>query len=228
MTLTYFGHSAFQIETDGPTLLFDPFISGNKHAEGVVKAEDLSPDIVLMTHAHGDHWGDAPDILERTGALLISNFEITNYAQQQHGHENIHPMNTGGGYDFDWGRVVQTYARHSSSFPDGTYGGNPNGFLLKADGKTLYLLGDTALFSEMAWFGEDYQIDVAFIPVGDNFTMGPVDAVRAARMIRPALSIPVHYNTFPQIEIDVDAWVADMAAEGFPARAIEPGETLVI
>lgn len=228
MTLTYFGHSAFQIETDGPTLLFDPFISGNKHAEGVVKAEDLSPDIVLMTHAHGDHWGDAPDILERTGALLISNFEITNYAQQQHGHENIHPMNTGGGYDFDWGRVVQTYARHSSSFPDGTYGGNPNGFILQVGGKTIYNTGDTCRFAEMEWIGEEYDIDLCLMPVGDDFTMGPAEAVKCARMLKPKITVPVHWGTFPLLTGDPHDFADRMDTAGFEARVLEAGETLTL
>lgn len=127
MTITYFGHSALQIETNGTTLLVDPFITGNGLAEGVVTADELNPDVILLTHAHGDHWGDTPAIAERTGALVVANFEITSYLGRVHGYENTHPMNTGGSWTFDWGRVTQTYARHSSSFPDGTYGGNPLG-----------------------------------------------------------------------------------------------------
>jgi len=226
MKLTYFGHSAFQIQTGGTTLLIDPFITGNPHTEGVVQADDLNPDVILLTHAHGDHWGDTAAIAKRSGALVVANFEITQYLSQQHGHDKIQPMNTGGVWSFDWGRVTQTYARHSSSFPDGTYGGNPNGYLLELEGKCLYAAGDTCPFTEMAWIGEDYDVDLALLPIGDCFTMGPKDAIRAARMIRPRLTLPLHYNTFPLIMVDTKAWVADMKAAGFEARVLKPGETL--
>ena len=228
MKLTYFGHSAFQIETNGTTLLVDPFISDNPHTEGIVTADDLAPDVVLLTHAHGDHWGDTPDILRRTGALLVANYEITTYAQSRHGHENAHAMNTGGAHDFAWGRVVQTYARHSSSFPDGTYGGNPNGFILQIEGKTVYNTGDTCRFAEMEWIGEDYAIDLCLMPVGDNFTMGPEEAVRCARMLRPALTVPVHHGTFPALTGDPDRFATLMGEAGFEARVLGPGETLTL
>jgi L-ascorbate metabolism protein UlaG (beta-lactamase superfamily) len=228
MKLTYFGHSAFQIETNGTTLLFDPFITGNKHTEGVVTPGDLNPDVILLTHAHGDHWGDTARIAERTGALVVGNFEITQYIGQQHGHERVQPMNTGGAWQFDWGRVTQTYARHSSSFPDGTYGGNPNGYLLQLEGKTVYNLGDTCPFAEMAWVGEDHDVDVALMPIGDCFTMGPEEAVRAARMIKPALSLPLHYDTFPYIEVDTGHWATLMKEAGFATKVLRPGETLEI
>ena len=225
MKLTYFGHSAFQIETNGTTVLFDPFITGNPHTDGVVTADDLNPDVILLTHAHGDHWGDTLDIAKRTGALLVANYEITSYAQN-HGHANVQPMNTGGSWTFDWGTVTQTYARHSSSFPDGTYGGNPNGYLVYIEGRCIYAAGDTCPFAEMAWIGEDNPVDVALLPIGDCFTMGPKDAVRAARMVNPALTIPLHYDTFPLIEVDTDAWVALMADAGLATRVLAPGETL--
>ena len=225
MKLTYFGHSAFQIETNGATLLFDPFITGNPHTEGVVAAGDLNPDVILLTHAHGDHWGDTLDIARRTGALIVANYEITTYAQS-HGHNNVQPMNTGGAWTFDWGSVKQTYARHSSSFPNGAYGGNPNGYLIFVEGRCIYAAGDTSPFAEMAWIGEDHPVDVALLPIGDCFTMGPKDSVRAARMIKPALTIPIHYNTFPLIEVDTDAWAAMMVDAGFATRVLAPGETL--
>ena len=225
MELTYFGHSAFQIETAGKKLLFDPFITGNPHAEGIVNADDLSPDVILLTHAHGDHWGDTAAIAQRTGALVVGNFEITEYLKRNHGHQRVHAMNTGGSWTFDWGKVTQTYARHSSSFPDGTYGGNPNGYIIELEGKCIYNLGDTSPFAEMAWIGEDYRIDVALIPIGDCFTMGPEGAVRAAGMINPALSIPIHYDTFPPIEVDMSEWTELMAARGLETRVLNPGET---
>lgn len=226
MKLTYFGHSAFQIETRGTTILFDPFITGNKHAEGVVEPDDLEPDVIMLTHAHGDHWGDTPAIARRTGAQVVGNFEVTNYISEKHGHDNVQPMNTGGSWSFEWGRVLQTYARHSSSFPDGTYGGNPNGYILEIEGKTIYDLGDTCPFAEMEWIGEDHDIDVALMPVGDCFTMGARDALRAARMLRPKRSIPIHYDTFPYIEIDVGEWERLMNDAGFETTVLGAGETL--
>ncbi len=228
MKLTYFGHSAFQLETGGTTILVDPFITGNKHAEGVVSANDLSPDFILLTHAHGDHWGDTPDIARRSGAVVVANFEITNYISQRHNHKNIQPMNTGGSWTFEWGRVTWTFARHSSSFPDGTYGGHPNGIIIEAEGKTIYDLGDTDPFTEMEWIGQDYTVDVALMPIGDCFTMGSRGALRAAKMIGPKVSIPIHYNTFPPIEIDVGEWESLMSKVGFKTQVLNPGETLEI
>ncbi len=225
MKLTYFGHSAFQVETGGTTLLFDPFITGNKHCEGVVTPEELHPDVILLTHAHGDHWGDTLAIAQRTGALVVGNFEVTQYTQQQ-GHDRVQPMNTGGSWTFGWGTVTQTYARHSSSFPDGTYGGNPNGYLLFVEGRCLYNTGDTCPFAEMAWIGEDHDVDVLLMPIGDCFTMGSKDSVRAARMIQPALTVPLHYNTFPLIEVDTGRWAGLMQDAGFKTRVLAAGETL--
>ena len=225
MKLTYFGHSALQIETNGTTILFDPFITGNGLAEGVVTPSDLNPDVILLTHAHGDHWGDTLEIAKRSGALVVANFEITSYAQN-HGHSAVQPMNTGGSWTFNWGTVTQTYARHSSSFPDGTYGGNPNGYLLHLEGMCIYNAGDTCPFAEMAWIGEDNAVDLALLPIGDCFTMGPADSVRAARMVKPALTIPIHYNTFPLIEVDTEHWSGLMAGAGFATRVLAPGETL--
>ncbi|MEM8600659.1 MAG: metal-dependent hydrolase [Bacteroidota bacterium] len=228
MTVTYFGHSAFQLVTNGTTLLFDPFITGNKHTEGVVTAEALHPDVVLMTHAHGDHWGDTPSILARTGALLVAQFDVTQYAQRELGHEHVHPMNTGGAWDFDWGRVTNTYARHSSSFPDGTYGGLAGGFILEMEGLTIYNAGDTCRFAEMDWLGEQYDFDLCFLPIGDDFTMGIDEAVEAAKMLQPALTVPVHYDTFPLIMADTAEFAAKMEAAGLKAQALGPGETLTL
>ncbi|MDE2730736.1 MAG: metal-dependent hydrolase [Bacteroidota bacterium] len=225
MKLTYYGHSAFLVETAGHKLLFDPFLSGNPHAAGVVSAADLHPDVILLTHAHGDHWGDTLEIARQSGALIVANFEITSYAQRN-GHDRVQPMNTGGSWNFPWGRLTQTYARHSSSFPDGTYGGNPNGYLLCAEGRWIYNTGDTSPFTEMAWIGEDFAVDLALMPIGDCFTMGPEGAVRATKLIRPKLTVPLHYGTFPMIEVDTNRWAEQMAAAGFAARVLNPGEHL--
>ena len=224
MKLTYFGHSAYQIRTNGTTLLFDPFITGNKHAAGVLTAEDLTPDFILLTHAHPDHWGDTVAIAKRTGAVVVGTHEITQYLINKEGYENVQPMNTGGKWRFDWGHVKWTQALHSSSFPDGTYGGSPNGILLFAENKVIYNTCDTAPFAEMEWIGQEYDIDVCLMPIGDCYTQGPEDAVRSARMIRPALTLPLHYNTFPLIEVDVSYWQRLMKEAGFQTRILAPGE----
>ncbi len=226
MKLTYFGHSAFQIETGGTTLLVDPFITGNKHAEGKVDPAGLNPDVIILTHAHGDHWGDTPEIAGRTGALVVSNFEVVQYLAAKHGHTNGHGMNTGGAYSFPWGRLKLTLAHHSSSFPDGTYGGNPNGFILEAEGKVIYNTGDTCAFYEMAWLREEYGVDLLLLPIGDNFTMGPEEAVRVVQMVRPKLTVPLHYGTFPPIEIDMERWTGSMEKAGFATKVLGAGEPL--
>lgn len=228
MKLTYFGHSAFQIDTNGTTILVDPFITGNKHAEGKIDPRQLKPDVILLTHAHGDHWGDTPEIAKRSGALVVGTYEVAQYLTKKHQVDHVHAMNTGGSWSFDWGRLKMTYARHSSSFPDGTYGGNPNGFILQLEGKTIYNTGDTAPFSEMAWVGEEYDVDLALMPIGDNFTQGPDDAVRSVRMIKPRLTIPLHFNTFPSIEIDMSRWTEAMKKAGFATKVLGAGETLEI
>ena len=226
MELTFFGHAAVQIVTANQTLLIDPFITGNPLAEPVVSASDLSPDVLLLTHAHGDHWGDTPGIAKASNPLVVANYEITEYLKQKLGYSKVHPMNTGGSWTFDWGTVTMTYARHSSSFPDGTYGGNPNGFILEIEGKCLYHLGDTNPFSEMAWIGEDFDIDVALMPIGDCFTMGTPGSLRAAKMLNPSMVIPLHYDTFPPIEVDLAEWSARMESQGFKPRVVKPGETI--
>jgi len=145
MKITYFGHSALQIETTGSTLLFDPFITGNPLAEKIISVDALHPDVIILTHAHFDHWGDTLEIAKQSQALVISNHEISQYIQNQ-GYDNVQSMNIGGSIKFEWGQLTMTYARHSSSFPDGTYGGTPNGYLLYLEGKCVYNAGDTDTF----------------------------------------------------------------------------------
>jgi L-ascorbate metabolism protein UlaG (beta-lactamase superfamily) len=135
-------------------------------------------------------------------------------------------MNTGGTWTFEWGTARQTHARHSSSFPDGTYGGNPNGYVFEIEGKVIYDLGDTSPFAEMQWIGEEYDVDVALMPMGDCFTMGAPGAVRSAAMIRPGLSLPIHFDTFPYIEVDVGQWERLMNEAGFDTKVLAAGETL--
>ncbi len=224
MRLTYFGHSAVQIETGDKTLLFDPFITGNPLAESVTSADSLSPDVIILTHAHGDHWGDTLEIAKRCDALVVANFEITEYTRKN-GHENVQPMNTGGGIQFEWGTLIQTYARHSSSFPDGTYGGNPNGYVLYAEDRCVYNSGDTCAFMEMIWIGNHHPIDLALLPIGDIYTMGIQDARHAAHLIEPKLTIPVHYDTFPAIRADTEEWQELMKEIKRETRILRPGES---
>lgn len=228
MQVTYYGHSAININTGSASLLVDPYISGNPLAEKIVSPDELNPDFILVTHAHFDHWGDTAAIALQSGAQVIANFEIATHLQNKHGYDNAFGMNIGGSWEFPFGKVTMTYARHSSSFPDGTYGGNPNGFILEVDGKVIYLSGDTSLFQEMEWLGDDFDIDVAFLCTGDCYTMGPEDSLRALKMLRPALTIPIHYNTFPYIEINTDEWASGVKEAGFLSRVMTPGETISI
>ncbi|MFT5143826.1 MAG: L-ascorbate metabolism protein UlaG (beta-lactamase superfamily) [Rhodothermales bacterium] len=226
MTITYLGHSALRLETGSVSVLVDPFITGNPAAEAVVRLEELAPDVILITHAHGDHWGDTEALVAKSGAMVVANHEIVTYLEKKTGHSNVRGMNIGGSLVLPWGTVKQTYARHSSSFPDGTYGGNPNGYMVEVGDHYIYIAGDTSTFAEMEWLGRDYDIDVAFLPVGDTYTMGIEDAVRAARLLRPGLTVPVHYNTFAAIEVDVTRWESMMLDAGLAPKVLMAGETL--
>lgn len=197
MKLTYYGHSAFQIETAGHTLLIDPFLSDNPHTD--VAPEDFTPSYIILTHAHGDHVGDTVEIAKASDAVVISSFEIVNYLSNQ--DVEGHGMNPGGASEFPFGQVNFTPAWHSSSFPDGTYGGMPMGVVVESGGKRLYHAGDTALFSDMALIGKR-PLDVALLPIGSNFTMGPEDAVEAVKLLKPKKVVPIHYNTFEPIKQD--------------------------
>ncbi|MGA7306999.1 MAG: metal-dependent hydrolase [Rhodothermales bacterium] len=231
MKLTYFGHSAFQIETRDSTLLIDPFIDGNPRAQGVVSAASLDPDYILLTHAHGDHWGDTPRIAARTAATVVGCFEIAGYLKSKHGYENSVGTNTGGSVSFDWGKVTFTHARHSSSFPDGTYGGVACGLLLEIEGRLLYHAGDTEPFHEMGWISGGRTIDVAMLPIGDCFTMGPEASLRAIDLLEPDMVVPIHYNTFPAIHIDDDRlerWKGGVAERGTVPNILAPGESITL
>ncbi len=224
MRLTYFGHAAFQVETQGTTILVDPLLTDNPHTD--TSPDELEPDVILLTHAHGDHWGDTPSIAERTGAFVIANYEIVQYLQQNHDHENAQPLNEGGALEFDWGRVEATSARHSSSFPDGTYGGTACGHVLDIEGTRIYNAGDTAPFAEMEWIGSERDVDLAILPIGGCLTMGIDGALRTADMVRPAQILPVHYDTFPSIETDLDEWNDRCTRAGHRSAEVGPGEVL--
>jgi len=226
MDLTYFGHSTFQIDTEHVTLLFDPFFAENPHTE--TEPSTLDPDVLLLTHAHFDHFSDAEAVLENSDPLVISNFEITQYVQQNYNHDAIQPLNEGGSVEFDWGYVESTHARHSSSFPDGTYGGVPNGFVLELGDSVVYNTGDTAPFAEMQWVGDLWDVDVMLTPIGNVFTMGIYGALHATEMVEPELVVPLHYDTFPPLETDLDAFRDAFDEAGFDTRVFGAGETAAL
>lgn len=223
--LTFHGHAAWSVDADGVKILMDPFLSGNPLAD--VNPNDVEAEYILITHAHGDHIGDAVAIAKRTGATVISNFEIANWFGAQ--GVNVHPLHLGGGKEFPFGRVELTLAHHGSSFPDGSYGGNPAGIILKTGGKTIYNAGDTALFYDMKLIGEMHAPDVALLPIGDNFTMGPEAALKAAELVRPKRVIPMHYNTFDLIAQDADAFARRCKNEvGVDCVVLKPGESIEV
>lgn len=200
MQYTFLGHSSFLFNIGGYKIIVDPFITPNELASDI-KVEDLEADYVMLTHAHQDHIFDAEAILKRTGATLISNWEVTSYYQKL-GIEKVHPMNIGGKWSFDFATVSMTYAQHSSSFPDGTYGGNPAGFVLETDEKTIYISGDTGLFSDMGLIGKMFKPNTCFLPIGDNFTMGLDEALQAMRWLDAKNMVAMHFDTFPYIIVD--------------------------
>ena len=223
--LTWFGHAAFGLEVNGTQILVDPFLSDNPAA--TIGPEEVDPEFILISHGHGDHVGDAVSIAKRTGALLISNAEIAGWLSKQ-GLE-AHAQHIGGGYQHPFGYLKLTQAKHGSGLPDGSYGGNPCGFLLTtADGERIYLACDTGLFGDMRLIGEE-GVDLAVLPIGDNFTMGPEDALRAVKLIEPKHVIPVHYNTWDLIAQDPDAWASRVQSEtSTTPHVIKPGESFTL
>ena len=222
---TWYSHACFLFESPKARLLVDPFLTGNPLAP--VKADTVAADYILVSHGHGDHVGDTVSIARRTGATVISNFEIQNWMVAQ-GVKNVHPQHIGGGFDYPWGRVKLTLALHGSALPDGSYGGNPCGFLFYLEGKKIYHACDTGLFGDMRLIGEE-GIDLAILPIGDNFTMGPEDALRAVKLIAPRRVVPIHYNTFDVIKQDPNAWAARVEKEtGARVAVMKPGETIEV
>lgn len=225
MKLRYFSHSSFQITTDsGLVLLIDPFLDDNPTSP--VAAEEIDTDFIILTHAHGDHIGDSFKIAKRCDPLFICVNELANYCNEK--GFRAHNMHIGGSYRFEFGTLKFTIAHHGSMTPDKTYAGEPAGVILTIDGKTLYHTGDTGLFYDMKLIGEMTPLDYMLVPIGDNFTMGITDAVKAVELARPKTVIPMHYNTFPVIEADPQEFKREVEAAGQDATVMEYGEEIIL
>ena len=225
---TFLGHSCVRIEHGETTLLIDPFLTGNPLA--AESAEQQNPTAILLTHGHNDHVGDALAIAKRSDAQIIGNFEIATWCQAQ--GAQAHGMHIGGGHDFPWGWIKLTQAWHGSTYigEDGSFTtlGVPTGLLIRMGGKLIYHAGDTGLFGDMALIGR-HLIDLAFVPIGDNYTMGPADALEAVKLLNPAQVVPIHYDTFEVIQQDAQAWAARVNSETeSEALVIEPGQSIEI
>jgi len=224
MKISYHGHAIVKIKTDGKEILIDPYITGNPLTDLQVERE--APDVIVLTHGHGDHLGDTVELAKKKNALVIAINELAEYLGRK--GLKTHGINIGGSYRFDFGTVKLTQAFHSNSIveEDGTivYLGMPAGVLLTIEGKTIYHAGDTALFSDMKLIGERHPIDLAFLPIGDNFTMGPEDAAYAAKLLNAKTVVPIHYNTFPVIQQDPEAFVAKL--EGGNGKVLKPGDEI--
>jgi L-ascorbate metabolism protein UlaG (beta-lactamase superfamily) len=223
--LTWFGHATLGLETGGYQVLVDPFFTGNPAAG--VQADQVAADFILITHGHGDHVGDAIPIAKRTQATVISNHEIATWAGNQ--GVKSHGQHLGGGFKHPFGYLKLTLALHGSALPDGSNGGNPAGFLLTTlDEKKIYLAGDTGLFGDMALIGEE-GLDLAVIPIGDNFTMGPEDALRAVKLLKPKVVIPIHFGTWDLIAQDAAAWAERVDKQtGTQVVVLKPGESYTV
>jgi L-ascorbate metabolism protein UlaG (beta-lactamase superfamily) len=201
--ITYYGHSTFLVEINNKKILFDPFISPNELA-GEIDLESITADYILVTHGHSDHVADVESIANKNNATVVANFEVASWFEAK-GVKNTHPMNHGGSKGFEFGRVKFVNAIHSSTLPDGSPGGNAGGFVIQSSQGALYFAGDTALTYDMRLIAEEFSIDFAFMPIGDNFTMGIEDAIKAAGFVGTKKIIGMHYDTFPYIKIDTEA-----------------------
>ncbi|RPI15346.1 MAG: metal-dependent hydrolase [Ignavibacteriae bacterium] len=224
LKLTYHGHSCFEVNTGSYNIIIDPFLKGNKNSD--IKAEDVKADFIVLSHAHGDHIGDAFDIAKKNDATIIAVNELANYAADK--GCKAHNMHIGGSYEFPFGRLKFTIAHHGSSTPDGKYMGEPAGILLSIEGKCIYHSGDTGLFWDMKLIGEMNALDVAMVPIGDNFTMGINDAVKAIEFLNPKLAVPMHYNTFGVIEQDPQEFKRKVESIGKQCIVIPFGESIEI
>lgn len=225
MKLRYFSHSAFQITTDdGKVILIDPFLDDNPTSP--VKSDEINPDYIILTHGHGDHLGDSLKFGEKDDPLFICINELANYIASK--GFRAHNMHIGGGYNFDFGRIKLTTAHHGSMTPDDYYAGEPSGVVLTINNTCIYHCGDTGLFSDMKLIGELDKINYMLLPIGDNFTMGVDDAVKAVEFVNPDLAIPIHYNTFPLIGADPNEFKEKVENIGKKCRVLDYGEEIEI
>jgi L-ascorbate metabolism protein UlaG (beta-lactamase superfamily) len=226
LKLTYYGHSTLMLETAEHKIVVDPFFAPHNPV-APVSVDKIEADFILLTHGHGDHTADAVALAKATGALVIGNFEVVSWLQEQ-GAKQGHGMNTGGAFTFPFGKVKLTIAHHSSTMPDGSSGGNPNGMIVHLnEGYDIYLAGDTALTYDMKLIGEAGGVDLAVLPIGDNFTMGPDDAVLAAQFVKAKHVLPVHYNTFPPIRQDAHAFAEKLRRQAeIDCSVLAPGESM--
>jgi len=222
MKIKYLSHSGFLITTDKYKILIDPFLTGNSNA--ICKSENINADFIILTHAHGDHIGDAISIATRCKSLVIAVNELGHYLSEY--GLNVHRMHIGGGHNFEFGRLKFTIAHHGSSNRDGKYMGEPAGVVLTIDGKKIYHCGDTGLFLDMKLIGEIDKIDLMLVPIGDNFTMGIDDAVRAVGFVKPKLAVPIHYNTFSEIAADPQEFKHKVESIRKNAKVMEFGEEI--
>jgi L-ascorbate metabolism protein UlaG (beta-lactamase superfamily) len=223
MKLRYFSHSSFQITTgNGKKIIIDPFLDGNPTSP--VKSTDISADYIILTHGHGDHLGDAFKIAKRCNSLFICLNELANYCAEK--GFTAHNMHIGGAHNFEFGRVKLTIAHHGSMTPDKYYAGEPSGVILTIEGKSIYHTGDTGLFYDMKLIGEMTPIDYMLLPIGDNFTMGINDAVKAVELTNPKVSIPMHYNTFPIIQSNPVEFKEKVEKIGKVCKVMEFGEEI--
>ena len=222
--LTFFGHAALGLETSGVKILIDPYLRKNPAAK--VDVDKIDADYILVTHGHGDHIGDTVEIAKRTGATVVSNAEISGWLKKK--DVKVHPQHLGGGHNYPFGYLKLTLALHGSALPDGSYGGNPAGLLLTTnDGEKLYFAGDTGLFGDMRLIGEE-GLTLAVIPIGDNYTMGPADALRAVMMLHPEHVIPIHYDTFDLISQNAKEWAENVRVEtDTKVHLLKPGDRYV-
>lgn len=224
MKITFYGHASLGIETNGKHIIVDPYITANELAAHINIA-DLKADYILLTHAHGDHVLDVEEIAKNTGATIVSNAEIATYYSKK--GFNAHPMNHGGSWQFDFGKVKYVNAIHSSQFPDGTYGGNQGGFVIEAD-KNIYIAGDTALTYDMKLIPLRTKLDLAILPIGSNFTMDAEDAVIASDFVACDNVLGYHYDTFGYIKIDHEATKKLFTDKGKKITLLEIGDSLTV
>lgn len=226
MDISYHGHSIVKIQTKGVNIIIDPFIRGNKVTDLIVENE--KPDVILLTHGHNDHVGDTIELAKAHNSLVVAPYELATWIGWQ--GVRVHPMNIGGAHEFDFGRVKYTQAFHGSSYVtednEIIYMGMPGGILFSVEGLTIYHAGDTALFGDMKLIGDRHPIDVAFLPIGDNFTMGPEDAAYAVTLLKPKIVVPVHYNTFPYIVQDLTCF-KDLVMDA-DVQLLQAGQKVVL